>query len=176
MNDNRISRLTDSQRIYLRLVLAHRSSKEIAHEYNISAHTVDKRIKEAMRVLGVSTRIEAARLLSDAEKADTDRRLGAQSPDLASSADCRPDITLELEGTDRRVFSTHDDGPMQAVRLQDGNGLPLPLTVFARSPDRLSIWQRAGWMIALIIGLALSTGILLSGLMAISALLNSARH
>ena len=63
MNDDPITRLTENQRAYLRLVLAHRSSKEIAQAFNISAHTVDKRIKEAMRILAVNRRIEAARIL-----------------------------------------------------------------------------------------------------------------
>jgi DNA-binding CsgD family transcriptional regulator len=172
MTDDRIARLTDSQRAYLRLVLAHRSSKEIAQEFDISAHTVDKRIKEAMRILGVATRIDAARILSLAEEPGPGRELGPQSPDLVSSRNSAADMPSIFEGTGTGGYSTVDDRQMAGSRLEDGDSVPLPFPLFARPRRSLSLWQRAGWMIGLIIGLALATGILLSGLMAVSALLN----
>ncbi|MGL5838409.1 MAG: LuxR C-terminal-related transcriptional regulator [Sphingorhabdus sp.] len=48
----------------LRHVFAHRSSKEIGRIMSISPHTVDERIRRAIRILGVTSRIEAARLVS----------------------------------------------------------------------------------------------------------------
>lgn len=59
-----ITALSEGQRECLRLVAQHRSSKEIARELNISPFTVDKRLEQALRKLGVSNRWEAARLYS----------------------------------------------------------------------------------------------------------------
>lgn len=143
MSAEHISKLTDSQRAYLRLVLEHRSSKEIAQQFGISAHTVDKRIKEAMRILGVSSRIEAARMLQS-----VDNPASAVSYSTGASA-----------------------SPPAAPADRRERGFPLPFPTSSQPSNELSLLQRAGWMIGLIIGLALATGILLSGLTALSTLL-----
>lgn len=174
MNDEQIAKLTDSQRAYLRLVLAHQSSKQIAQALGISAHTVDKRIKEAMRILGVGSRIEAARILAASEAGTPGRGLGPQSPDLAESRDFRPSPIIgggenDVGTTGAGVVLREDIsgyGAMGGVR-----GLPLPFPTRDRPNNSLSVLQRAGWMIGLIIGLAVATGILLSGLTALSTLL-----
>jgi hypothetical protein len=49
----------------LLLVAEHRTSKEISRHLGISPHTVDQRIRLALRTLGVRDRIEASRLLLD---------------------------------------------------------------------------------------------------------------
>lgn len=143
MSADPIAKLTDAQRAYLRLVLAHQTSKEIAQQFGISAHTVDKRIKEAMRILGVSSRIEAARMLESV-------------PDEVIAVTVRP---------------VPDDAPAINADPRSNRRLPLPFPTPAQPENNLSILQRAGWMIGLIIGLAVATGILLSGLTAISTLI-----
>ena len=65
--DDRIARLTEKQRACLRLVLMHKSSKEIARELGIGVDAVDQRIKTAMKSLGVRSRIEGARMLAGTE-------------------------------------------------------------------------------------------------------------
>lgn len=55
-----LSALTDKQRDVLDLVLAHKSSKEIARALSISPYTVDQRITAARKKLGASTRRELA--------------------------------------------------------------------------------------------------------------------
>ena len=175
MNADQIVKLTESQRAYLRLVLAHQSSKEIAQIFGISAHTVDKRIKEAMRILGVSSRIEAARILASYEPAAPDQGLGPQSPDLAEARGFRPSPPLEgesngIETTARRT-TLREDLAGYARFDHEERGLPMPFPTRVRPSNNLSIVQRAGWMIGLIIGLAVATGILLSGLTALSTLL-----
>jgi DNA-binding CsgD family transcriptional regulator len=62
-----IPRLTDGQRDCLRLVYKHMTSKDIARELGVSPHTVDMRLRTAMRVLAVASRIDAARLLIASE-------------------------------------------------------------------------------------------------------------
>jgi len=58
----RVARLTAGQLDCLRLVDQHLNSKEIAAELKISPHTVDQRIRQALSILGVETRKQAARL------------------------------------------------------------------------------------------------------------------
>ena len=63
----RLARLTDKQRECLRLVYAHMSSKEIAPLLGVEPGTVDQYIKAAMRILGVSDRRAAAKMLAEQE-------------------------------------------------------------------------------------------------------------
>lgn len=62
---DRIARLTDRQRSYLRLVLQNRNSKEIAAATGSSHRAVDKQLLKANNILGVPTRFDAARLLAE---------------------------------------------------------------------------------------------------------------
>ncbi|MBD3760091.1 helix-turn-helix transcriptional regulator [Sphingomonadaceae bacterium G21617-S1] len=175
MNADSISRLTESQRAYLRLVFQHQSSKQIAQRFGISAHTVDKRIKEAMRILDVASRVEAAQLLAASE---TGHSLGTQSPDLAirpvsgasgagekREGDAGATSSGVMVGEEQLAFRT---------RALD-HPFPLPFPTLVRPENNLSIIQRLGWTIGLIIGLALATGILLSGLTALGTLLIALR-
>ena len=68
--EDRIAKLTEKQRACLRLVLMHKSSKEIARELGLQVDAVDQRIKTAMKTLGVQSRVEAARLLAETELSD----------------------------------------------------------------------------------------------------------
>lgn len=56
----RVARLTVGQRACLDLVDDHATSKEIALQLGISRHTVDARLRQAMQILGVTSRREAA--------------------------------------------------------------------------------------------------------------------
>ncbi|MEA3042671.1 MAG: hypothetical protein QOJ53_292 [Sphingomonadales bacterium] len=67
MNHERLARLTEQQRVCLRLVFAHMTSKEIAPRLGIEPGSVDQHIKAAMRVLGAPDRRSAARMLAEHE-------------------------------------------------------------------------------------------------------------
>lgn len=67
MNRDRLARLTEQQRVCLRLVFAHLTSKEIAPQLGIEPGSVDQHIKTAMRILGVADRRSAARMLAEYE-------------------------------------------------------------------------------------------------------------
>lgn len=69
-----ITTLSAAQIDTLRLVYAHKNSKEIARIMGVSSHTVDERIRTAMRKLGVDSRIRAALII-----AANDERCGYQS-------------------------------------------------------------------------------------------------
>lgn len=79
MEKSAIGRLTEREKECLHRWLDHRTAKEIALDLGISPHAVEKRLKMARTKLGVSSSLEAARLLADAEGY---QQLGAQSPDL----------------------------------------------------------------------------------------------
>ena len=82
MDDDRLARVTEGQRECLRMVLSHMSSKYIGRALGISSHTVDQRLKQAMRTLGASSRVEAARRLAALEGAGAYQSLAHQSPDI----------------------------------------------------------------------------------------------
>ena len=97
-----LARLTDKQRACLRLVYAHMSSKEIAPRLGVEPNTVDQYVKAAMRILGVSDRRAAARMLAQYEAADGQLLVyqplgiaGARQPAiLAPSTERRPEAAL----------------------------------------------------------------------------------
>lgn len=63
-----VSKLTDRQRSYLRLVREGLNSKEIAARTGVSYRAVDKQLLKANKILGVSRRTDAARMVSDYEQ------------------------------------------------------------------------------------------------------------
>jgi DNA-binding CsgD family transcriptional regulator len=91
--DPGIARLSAAQVDTLRHVLAHRSSKEIARVMGVSPHTVDERIRRAIRTLGVSTRVEAARMVAASEAEPAYQPLIYQPSQLGPAAP-EGDITV----------------------------------------------------------------------------------
>jgi DNA-binding CsgD family transcriptional regulator len=61
--NDRVKLLTDGERACLRRVYAHMTSKDIARDLGLSNHTVDMRLRTAIKKLEVGNRVEAARLL-----------------------------------------------------------------------------------------------------------------
>jgi DNA-binding CsgD family transcriptional regulator len=62
--DNYLSLLSAAQIETLRHVFEHKNSKEIARLMNVSPHTVDERVRRALKKLNVSNRVEAATILA----------------------------------------------------------------------------------------------------------------
>ncbi|WP_340586118.1 helix-turn-helix domain-containing protein [Erythrobacter alti] len=62
-----IAELTDKEKEALRLLLAGHDAKTSANELGLSVHTINDRLRNARRKLGVSSSREAARILGDAE-------------------------------------------------------------------------------------------------------------
>ncbi len=96
--------LTEGQRDCLRLVFNHMKSKDIARVLDVSPHTVDMRLRTAMKTLGVTSRIEAARLLVQAESGgettpDLYQPLIYQAPDVADAPELATMQSPALEGT-----------------------------------------------------------------------------
>ena len=63
----RLSRLTEREKVCLRQWLQHKSAKEIAADLGISHHAVEKRLKMARTKVGATSSLKAARMLGEAE-------------------------------------------------------------------------------------------------------------
>jgi DNA-binding CsgD family transcriptional regulator len=62
--DNYLSLLSAAQIETLRHVFEHKNSKEIARIMDVSPHTVDERVRRALKKLNVSNRVDAAKILA----------------------------------------------------------------------------------------------------------------
>ena len=108
-NSAAVMALTDGQRDCLRLVYNHMKSKDIARVLGVSPHTVDMRLRTAMRTLGVAGRIEAARMLVQEESGgetspDQYQPLIYHSPDVAEPDDFATMGSPASKGTDNAAF------------------------------------------------------------------------
>jgi DNA-binding CsgD family transcriptional regulator len=75
-----LARLTDNEKECLRRRLLQQTAKEMALDLGVSPHAVEKRLKMARTKLGLSSSLEAARLLAVSEGS---QRTGPQTADLA---------------------------------------------------------------------------------------------
>jgi len=116
---DRVAKLTPGQLDCLRLVDAHLSSKEIAVQLGISPHTVDQRIRQALQILGVERRSQAARLV--AQHCGTYQRLIHQPPH----------IEAEDDSDEPKARSVNRFGTLIAQGRLGGARAPLP----SRNPD-----------------------------------------
>lgn len=144
--------LTDGQRDCLRHVYNHMKSKDIARILGVSPHTVDMRLRTAMRTLGVTSRIEAARLLVQDESGgeaspDMYQPLIYQAPDVAAAADPATMQSPALDGSDAAntpIFSdVHYDKSFTPVFDPLVNGPPR-LAIASMNVDSVFDTNRAG--------------------------------
>ena len=171
-----IAKLSEGQRACLRRVLLHMSSKDIARELDISPHTVDQRLRVAIQTLGAANRFEAARLLAQYERPELYQSPLYQPPYVAPAAPMpRVHPTDQFGG---RAFGQDFGGAVreeQAAFRTTGWPSPLPfrlpLPPIAGGRNELGYLPRLGWIAAIAVGTALSFGMLLAGLDALSRLL-----
>jgi DNA-binding CsgD family transcriptional regulator len=176
MAETDFSKLNKGQRQCLRLVLAHLNSKEIGRKLDISPHTVDQRLRQAMRTLSTNTRFEAARKFAEHEGASTYQPLIYQSPDIENF----PKSEIVGSSVERTKLDDHEvdieiprvGSRSSAAALQEPLGLSnrFPFPRYRGEKNTLSAWERIGWIIAIAIGSAVSFGGILSGLEALSRL------
>lgn len=172
----RIARLTAGQRVCLRMVHERLTSKDIARELAISPHTVDQRLRQAIEILGVTSRVEAARAFA-AQESDTYQSLIYQAPYIADDAGPAP-TPLSDTGERWREAATVEE--MQAPYLAFASSQPTsfipPLPVRRGARNDLTIMQRLGWTVAVAVGTALSAGVFLSGIEALGSIATAARQ
>ena len=176
VSPERIARLSPGQRICLRLVQERLTSKDIARELAISPHTVDQRLRQAIEILGVSSRVEAARVFA-AQENDAYQSLIYQAPYIADDAGPAPTPWTDTGDRWREAQAVHE---MQAPYLAFASSQPAsfipPLPVRRGSRNDLTIMQRLGWTFAVAIGTALSAGVFLSGIEALGSIVWAAKQ
>lgn len=148
MDRDRLDRLTEQQRACLRMVYQHMTSKEIAPRLGIEPGSVDQHIKAAMRTLGVGERRAAARMLAEHEAAGT--------------GDRRADAALALA-----MHEEQADFEASHTRLLPAKFQP-PLPIWGGKPSDLGPLRRLAWIFAIMLMVALSFGVFLAGLEALS--------
>lgn len=79
---NPVDRLTGREKEALRLWLEHKTAKQIALDLGVSHFAVEKRLKSARLKLGLTSSLDAARLLAEAEGYG---RVGAQSAEMVAA-------------------------------------------------------------------------------------------
>jgi DNA-binding CsgD family transcriptional regulator len=144
MDQERLARLTEQQRVCLRLVYTHMTSKEIARLLGLEPGSVDQHIKTAMRILGVSERRVAARLLAEYEEED--------APSAAAGSRMQ-DAQMAFQVTPPRLE------PL----------LPLPWE--GLRPTNVGWKRRLAWIAALTIGCTIALAMLITAAAMVSALL-----
>lgn len=173
--------LSDGQRDCLRLVMLHMSSKEIARTLGISPHTVDQRLRVAVRNLGVSSRFEAARLLAQKGESDASapyQSLIYQEPQLGEAAPNQHHTPYSATG---RAVQPDAETMMELNAAKASFPLPHPArsrgqkwllpTVTGDDVNDLSPTERVLAVILIALGSLMAFGTFLSGLDALSRLI-----
>jgi hypothetical protein len=171
----------------LRLVNRHLSSKEIAAELGISSHTVDQRVRGAIRTLGVARRSEAARLIDLYEKAGGQE---LEPPSVAEPAyqclihqpphiDAEPDQVQSEGAVSSQIRHADRTGGTGTERLETEQSTPrsrsslLPWSTPQQARNAWSVGQRLAVVAGVAIMSSFSVGMLLAGLESLSRLLQS---
>jgi DNA-binding CsgD family transcriptional regulator len=170
----RVARLTAGQLDCLLLVDQHLNSKEIAAELHISPHTVDQRIRQALAILGVERRAQAARIV--AQKKGPYQRLIHQSPYIpANEQTGHPEaaVSHQIRHADR-AGETGGAGFLTEQRpASPWSSLQPPYATRSNPRNEMSVGQRLFWIATIAIGAAFSAGMYLAGLESLARLINS---
>ena len=170
---DRVAKLTEGQLDCLRLVDEHLSSKEIAVELGISPHTVDQRIRQALHVLGVPRRQQAARIVS--HHCEPYQRLIHQPPYIEAArptGDERGAISNQIRHAGRAGKAPGSPGfKTEQKRELSWSSLQLPFATRSHPRNEMSVGLRLLWILMIAAGAAFSAGMYLAGLESLSRLL-----
>lgn len=178
----RCANLSSGQLEVLRLVNRHLNSKEIASSLGISSHTVDQRVRAAIRTLGVTRRSEAARLvdaydrclgLAPSDKPLEYQRLIHQPPDI----DATPDVAQIDGAVSSQIRHADRTEGVEAGRFETEQGslshrppLFLPWSTPQQPRNGWSVGQRLAAIMGIAIAASFSAGMFLAGLESLSRL------
>ncbi|HEU5481740.1 MAG TPA: helix-turn-helix transcriptional regulator [Sphingomicrobium sp.] len=170
---DRAAKLTQGQLECLRLVDQHLSSKEIAVELGISPHTVDQRIRQALQILGVSRRQQAARIVSQC--CEPYQRLIHQSPYIEARTDSGEQegaVSIQIRHADRAGEARGSAGlHSEQKRELSWSSLQLPFETRSHPRNEMSVGLRLLWIAVIAIGAAFSAGMYLAGLESLARML-----
>jgi DNA-binding CsgD family transcriptional regulator len=170
----RVARLSQGQLDCLLLVDQHLNSKEIAAELKISPHTVDQRIRQALQILGVERRTQAARVVARFKKPY--QRLIHQSPHIEPStrpAEPEAAVSHQIRHADRAGEAGGAGFLTEQRPASFRSSLQLPFATRSNPRNEMSVGQRLFWIAAIAIGSAFSAGMYLAGLESLARLLKS---
>lgn len=172
---DRVAKLTEGQLKCLRLVDQHLSSKEIAVELGISPHTVDQRIRQALQVLGVTRRAQAARIVS--QHCEPYQRLIHQTPYIeapAAPGEQVGAVSNQIRHADRAGEAWGSTGlHTEQKRALSWSSLQLPFATRSHPRNEMSVGLRLLWIVVIAIGAAFSAGMYLAGLESLARMLES---
>ena len=170
----RVARLTAGQLECLGLVYQHLNSKEIAGRLSISSHTVDQRIRQALHILGVERRSEAARMVAEAGILPRAyQRLIHQPPHIDGTCDDDHQdeaISHQIRHADR-AGGTGETGFETEQRSQLRSPLVLPFATTSHPSNGMSDGLKLTWIVIIAIGAAFSAGMFLAGLESLSRMI-----
>jgi DNA-binding CsgD family transcriptional regulator len=170
----RVGRLTPAQLDCLQLVDQHHNSKEIAAELGISSHTVDQRIRQALAILGVERRAQAARIV--AQYSGPYQRLIHQSPYIegdARSGHPEAAVSIQIRHADR-AGEVREPGFITEQRpVSFWPSLHPPFATRSNPRNEMSVGQRLFWVATIAIGAAFAAGMYLAGLESLARMLKS---
>jgi DNA-binding CsgD family transcriptional regulator len=170
----RVARLSPGQLDCLRLVDQLLSSKEIAAELKISPHTVDQRVRQALAILGVERRAQAARLVAQVK--GPYQRLIHQSPYIpadAQSGHPGAAVSHQIRHADRAGEAGGAGFLTEQRPASSWPSLQLPFATRSNPRNEMSVGQRLFWIAAIAIGAAFSAGMYLAGLESLARLLKN---
>ena len=176
---NRVSRLSDGQRLCLVFVDQHLSSKEIALKLGISPHTVDQRVRLSLQILGVEKRGEAARMVALAMRTSNDpayQRLIHQPPymdDAPAPGHQDGAVGHQIRQIDRAGETSLGGIETEQRPANRWASLPLPLATRSQPSNELSVGVRLLWIVLIAVGAAFSAGMYLAGLESLSRMMSS---
>lgn len=172
--DLRIAALSPGQLEVLRLVNLHLNSKEIGARLGVSPHTVDQRVRQAIRILGVARRSEAARLVAQAEGAEPYQRLISQPPYIdpeprSPETDGAAGFQIRHAGCTEGIggFGLETE---QGTESSRSLSFSVPWSTRSNPSNRLSVGQRLMWIGLIAIGASFSAGMYLAGLESLARL------
>jgi DNA-binding CsgD family transcriptional regulator len=168
----RVARLTPGQLDCLLLVDQHLSSKEIAAELHISPHTVDQRVRQALAILGVERRTQAARMV--AQHKGPYQRLIHQSPYIETDVQpSHPEAAVghQIRHADRAGEAGKAGFLTEQRPASFWPSLQPPFATRSNPRNEMSVGQRLFWIAAIAIGAAFSAGMYLAGLESLARLL-----
>jgi DNA-binding CsgD family transcriptional regulator len=171
---SRVARLSPGQLDCLRLVDQLLSSKEIAAELHISPHTVDQRIRQALSILGVERRTQAARIVAQYE--GPYQRLIHQSPHVPDDVQTsHPEAAVghQIRHADRAGEAGGAGFLTEQRPASTWSPLQLPFATRSNPRNEMSVGQRLLWIATIAIGAAFSAGMYLAGLESLARLLKS---
>lgn len=187
-SSERCASLSSGQLEVLRLVNRHLNSKEIAAQLGISSHTVDQRVRAAIRRLGVSRRSEAARLVAAFDEAgggligrgpdeasDPYQRLIHQAPDIdaePAAEQIEGAVSYQIRHADRTEGAGAECLETEQRTLRHRPLLLQPWSTPQQPSNGWSVGRRLAAITGVAIAASFSAGMFLAGLESLSRLVH----